>query len=232
MTDKICGEMMNKYELNGNRYCHFFYPELEQFLGEEKMKYVKNELLNKSENIFDNYDLKRQEGENDSHICSMIRNDSVKEFVSYLTRINYSLSSQITPSIFETNSFLIERKNTALIEYSAFFGSIKIFKYLMSKVELTESLWLYVIHSKKEELIHILEEKKVCPPKFENKNEEELNEQNNEYLRCLIESIKCHHNNFADYIQNIFLFQREKDPKRKEATISNCIKYHNYPIII
>ena len=229
MTEKICEYMMNKCEPNGNRYCHFFYPELEHFLGEEKMKSVKKELLNKSENIFNNYDLKREEGENDSHICSMIRDDSVEEFISYVTRSNYSLSSQIAPSIFETNSFLIERKNTTLIEYSAFFGSIQIFQYLMmNEVELTSSLWLYAIHSKNAELIHILETKNVCPPKFENKSEEELKEANNEYLICLIKSIKCHHNDFADYIQNTFLFQEEKDPKRNEMVICNCIKYHNY----
>ena len=46
------------------------------------MKSVKKEFLNKSENVFDIYDLKHQEGENDSHICSIIRNDSVEEFVS------------------------------------------------------------------------------------------------------------------------------------------------------
>ena len=229
MTDKICEEMMSKQETNGNRYCHFFYPELEQFFGEEKMKYVKNELLNKSENVFDNYELKRQEGENDSHICSMIRNDSVEEFVLYVIRSNCSLSSRIIPSIFETNSFLIEQNDTTLIEYSAFFGSIQIFQYLMMNgVELTASLWLYVIHSKNAELIHILETNNVCRPEFENKNEGELNEPNNEYLRCFIESIKCHHNDFADYIQNNFLFQEEKDPKRDESIISNCIKYHNY----
>ena len=229
LTDKICEAMMNKQEPNGNRYCHFFYPELEQFLGEEKMKTVKNELLNKSSNIFDNYDMKREEGENDSHICSMIRNDSVEEFISYVTRSNYSLSSQITPSIFETNPFLLERNDTTLIEYSAFFGSIQIFQYLMmSEAKLTSSLWLYAIHSKNAELINWLETKNVCPTKFDNENEEELNEANNEYLRCFIESIKCHHNDFADYIQNNFLFQEEKDPKRDESIISNCIKYHNY----
>ncbi|KAK8850249.1 hypothetical protein M9Y10_018375 [Tritrichomonas musculus] len=99
MTDRICELMMNKYETNGNRYCHFFYPELVQFIGEKKMTSVKNELLNNSSNIFDNCELKRQEGENDSHICSMIRNDSVEEFISYVTRLNHSLYSKITPSI-------------------------------------------------------------------------------------------------------------------------------------
>ena len=229
LTDDICESMLTKYEPNGNRYCHFFYPELEEFLGAEKMKSVKNELLNESSNIFDNYDMKREEGENDSHICSMIRKDSVEEFISYVTRSNYSLSSQIVPSIFETNSFLLEGKNTTLIEYSAFFGSIQIFQYLMiNEVKLTPSLWLYAIHSNNAELIHMLETSNVIPPKFENKSEIEFNGPDNEYLRCLTESIKCHHNDFADYFDNNFVFQEKKDPKRIKAIIYNCIKYHNY----
>ena len=47
-------------------------------------------------------------------------------------------------------------------------------------------------------------------------------------MRFLIESIKCHHNDFADYIQKNFLFHGEKDLEQKEAIIANCIKYHNY----
>ncbi|KAK8888241.1 hypothetical protein M9Y10_039306 [Tritrichomonas musculus] len=229
MTDTISEKMMYIQESNGNRYCHFFYPELEHFLGKEKMEYVKNELLNNPSNVFHNYDLKRQEGENDSQILSMIRNDSVEEFISYVTRSNHSLSSKITPSIFETNSFLIENKNTTLIEYSAFFGSIQIFQYLMiNEVKLTPSLWLYAIHSNNAELIHMLETSNVIPPKFENKSEIEFNGPDNEYLRCLTESIKCHHNDFADYFDNNFVFQEKKDPKRIKAIIYNCIKYHNY----
>ena len=229
MTDTISSYMMNKFETNGNRYCHFFYPELEHFLGEEKMEDVKKELLNKNPNIFDTFELNRQEGENDSLICSMIRKDLVEEFIPYLTRNNYSLSSQITPSIFETNPFLISQKTITLIEYSAFFGSIQIFQYLkLNGVELTPSLWLHVIHSKNAELIHILETNKVCPPIFENKYEEELNNSNNNYLRCFIESIRCHHKDFSDYIENNLLFQEENNSKINELIVSNYIKCHNY----
>ena len=51
---------------------------------------------------------KRKEGENDSHICSLIRNDSIIEFIKYVTENNYSLDYTITSSIFETNSFLLK----------------------------------------------------------------------------------------------------------------------------
>lgn len=58
----IYNEIINKYELNGNRYFHFFYPKIEKLIGEEERKEVKNELLNTDPNIFDNFDEKRQEG--------------------------------------------------------------------------------------------------------------------------------------------------------------------------
>ena len=129
ISDEIYKELLYKIENNRNRYCHFFLPELEQFIGEEKMNFLKNELLNEDPTIFTDYEKKREEGENDSYICSLIRQDSVEEFIAHVNRFNISPKSEISPSIFETNPFLIDNKNTSLIEYSAFFGSIQIFQY-------------------------------------------------------------------------------------------------------
>ena len=230
ISEEIYEEIVNKVENNGNRYWHFFIPELENFVGEEKMKFVKNELLKKDANFLTNYEEKRERGENESHICSLIRQDSIEDFIIYLTSQNISPSSEILPSVFETNPFLIDNKNTTLIEYSAFFGSIQIFRYLlMSEAELTPSLWLYAIHSKNAELIRLLESTKVPPPKFHMKEKEEEEEKSiNNYEECFIESIKCHHNDIADYIENNFIDQMKKDSQQKEEIISKCIKYHNY----
>ena len=221
---------MSKVENNGNRYWHFFIPELENFVGEEKMKFVKDELLKEDPSIFTNYDQKRQEGENDSYICSLIRQDSIEDFITHVTRYNISPLSEISPSIFETNSFLIDNKNTTLIEYSAFFGSIQIFQYLLTnEAELTPSLWLYAIHSKNAELIHLLESNEVPPPKSDKKEKRKrVKTSSQNYEHCFIESIKCHHNDIADYIENNFLDQKKKNSQQNEEIISNCIKYHNY----
>ena len=226
ISDSIFKEMMLKVDSSGYFYCHFFYPELEKFAGEEKMKDIKDELLLNNPNMFENFDMKRQEGENDSYICSLIRQDSVEDFIAHVNRANYSLSSKISPSIFETNNFLLEKKNTTLNEYSAFYGSIQIFQYLkMNKVKLTPSLWLYAIHSKNAELIHLLESNNVPPP---DEKENDNKNSTKSYIKCLTESIKCHHNDFADYIENNLMVQNENDSKQKEEIISNSIKYHNY----
>ena len=70
-----------------------------------------------------------KKGENGSYICTLIRHDLVEEFISHVHRTNISLSSQIKTSIFETNSCLIENKNTSLIEYSAFLVQFKFFDF-------------------------------------------------------------------------------------------------------
>ena len=62
---------------------------------------------------------------------------------------------------------------------------------MMNGVELTPSLWL----------IHLLESNKVAPPKFVNESEKEGDISNDDYIECMIESIKCHHNDIADYFE-------------------------------
>ena len=211
-SDSIINLIINKIEKNGNRYCHFFYPEIKKFVDEEQIKKIEKEMIAKEPNIFDNFDQNRHKGENESYICHLIRQDSVEEFISHVNRSNIQLSSTIEPSIFETNSFLIKNNDISLIEYAAFFGSIQIFQYLkMNQVELKPSLWLYAIHSKNVELIHLLESYEVKPP-------------NNDYEKCYIESIKCHHNDIADYIEMNLLPQN----KKSEDVISSIFHYHNY----
>ena len=90
-----------------------------------------------------------------------------------------------------------------MIEYATFFGSIQIINYLYKNgVLLTDSLCIYAIHGENEEIIHILEEKnnhKKKPSIIMNLKDPIT------YEKCFIESLKCHHNNIANYIQQNFL---------------------------
>ena len=87
------------------KYPQYFQPEIQPFINEKWFpKYdpkrkengwveeIKKEL---PENFYE----KRKEGENDSPICEMIRNDKITEFASYVTRNGISLNSKILPSI-------------------------------------------------------------------------------------------------------------------------------------
>lgn len=64
---------------------------------------------------------KRLEGENDNYICELIRLNKVNGFDNYNNRNKLSFNSYIPKSIFETNSFLIDKDRIKLIEYAAFF---------------------------------------------------------------------------------------------------------------
>ncbi|KAK8857347.1 hypothetical protein M9Y10_015751 [Tritrichomonas musculus] len=99
----IADSINNQYDKNGNRYRDFFYPELKPFLDQSKIKAIESYLLSENENIFDNFDENRHIGENNSYICTLIRQDSVEDFISHVNRTNINLKSEIIPSIFETN---------------------------------------------------------------------------------------------------------------------------------
>ena len=172
-------------------------PEIDQFFFPEGQK------------IDQDFEIKRHQGENDSNICVLIRQDLIKEFVILMNKSKISIEQKIESSLFETNRFLIER-NPTLIEYASFFGSIQIFQYLLlNKAKLSPDLWLYSIHGQNPEIIHLLEENLVDPP-------------NNSYDECFIESVKCHHNDFADYFQNNY------DVKINEKILISIIHSHNY----
>ena len=109
-------EFVSTFETNGY-YCHFFYPELKEFAGDEKTKNIKESLLAYNSTIFDQFDEKRHQGVDDAYISSLIRSDSVEQFIQHINKSNIPLSSTIKASIFETNSFLIENQNSTLIEY-------------------------------------------------------------------------------------------------------------------
>ena len=214
INDYIYEKLVSKTEANGNHYRHFFYPEIKKFIGDEKAKDIEKELIEKDSNIFHRFEEKREEGENEGLLCSYIREDSVEKFVSYVTLTNMPLEVELLPSIFETNSFLIENKNPTLIEYAAFFGAIQIFQYLkFNDVKSEPSLWLYAIHSRNAEMIHLIESCQVGPP---NKGH-------------LCESIKCHHNEITNYIENNLMTDDNDDKlKKSKKVISAILKFHNY----
>ena len=121
-------------------------------------------IINEFKDYINSFEQNRQNGENDTYLSELIRNDSISEFISFVHQYNLLLSSKLRPSIFEMNPLLNEREPT-LIEYAAFYGSIQIFNYLKDNdVTLEPSLWIYIIHSNNAELFYFLEEKQIRPP--------------------------------------------------------------------
>ena len=192
------------------QYQPFFYTELNKL----------NVKLSEKENPenYENYEEKRFKGENDSYLCEIIRNDIIEEFTFYFTKGEFSLSDLIEPSIYESNAFLIGKRQS-LIEYSAFFGSIQIFRFLIQNgVKLLPSLWLYSIHGRNPDMIHLLEENHVYPS-------------DNTYQECLEESIKCHHNELAFYFINNFIDENDFHSNYKKNEIYYGFHYYNFEFI-
>lgn len=73
VDDCVYGELNSQIELNGNKYCHFFYPEIKEFVGEEKSQNILNDLLSIDSNILDHFNEKRHEGENDSYAKILLK---------------------------------------------------------------------------------------------------------------------------------------------------------------
>ena len=138
-------------------YPQYFFNEIKPFIDE-----LIHEKIKSAENV-DNFDELRILGQNHRYVCQLIQKDSIDEFISYTKKKNFSFTGKISSSIFETNHMLMMNEPT-LIEYAAFNGSIKIFKFLQSKgVPLTSSIWKYAVHGNNTQLIHILEDNNVEP---------------------------------------------------------------------
>lgn len=79
-----------------------------------------------------------------------------------------------------------------LIQYAAFFGSFKIFQYLLNnKAVINDKVYEEAIRGNNAEIFQLLEENR-------GKVSEKI------YEECLVKSILCHHNNIANYILNTY----------------------------
>lgn len=211
IDELIASNIIEETKFNIRNYIQYFFFDIKKFFDNFLIQ-------NFSIDSIESYNEKRKIGENDDEICYLIRKDLIDEFISYVKKNNYPLNSKINQSIFETNNFLLKNEPT-LIEYAAFFGSTQIFKYLyLNGVELIQSIWIYAIHSDNPEMIHLFIEMNIIKPDDES------------YQKCLKESIKCHHNDIANYIINNLIDQDnyQLGENYNDNIVAYGFKYHNY----
>ena len=104
--------------LKDKNYHLYFHKIIDTFLTEDEKETIKSELSKLDKNTLQNFESKCKIGENESYLCSLIRNDLIDDFVIHTNQTNLKLTSQINSSIYETNSFLLKNPKTSLIEYS------------------------------------------------------------------------------------------------------------------
>lgn len=100
IEESMINYILTKNSSSQSKYCHFFYPEIKQFISSEDSNLIEEEMKNIDVNVFTDFDAKRKIGENDSYICQLIREDSIDDFIIYINKTDYPLSGQIPPSIF------------------------------------------------------------------------------------------------------------------------------------
>ena len=76
----VLESFLNAYLQNKNYY---LYPAIKDILEETILKEIEKEISEKFEEKFSTCKEKCQIGENDLYICSLIRSDSVEEFIVY-----------------------------------------------------------------------------------------------------------------------------------------------------
>ena len=99
--EKIISDIMIINYENNFPYSHYLYSGIKSFIDKYTLKTIENKIKTIYKEEITDFVEKCRIGENDSYICSLIRQDSVKEFISYINRKNISLVSEIQPSIFE-----------------------------------------------------------------------------------------------------------------------------------
>lgn len=199
---------------NDSNFIIYFYLEVKPFMNREVTSSIKN-YIHQIDNI-EHFRQQRRIGQNDNEICIMIRDDSVDEFARFIGRTNVSLNSTINTSIYETNALLLNHSST-LIQYTAFYGSIKIFKYLLlHNVQLDPEIWPYAIHGRNYDITHLLESIEIeIPIKV--------------YNDIFVEIIRSHHNEFFDYmISNHSDIQEQMD---NLALLDIAYESYNYQLI-
>lgn len=119
---------------------------------------------------------------NQEKVALLIRSDDVLSFQKVHSSTNLNLDTKIN-SNYENCEF--SERNPSLIEYSALFGAVNVFKYLLlNGATLTENLSQFAVTGGNYEIIHILEQN---GSKFNN-------------LSALNKAIKFHRNELVEYI--------------------------------
>ncbi|KAK8839044.1 hypothetical protein M9Y10_032510 [Tritrichomonas musculus] len=172
----------------------YFYPEIKGFLDDNCDLPIDNT---------DNIETLRKTEYSEYRLIQLIQNDLFDEFLSYINANNFDLSkSIIRSSLSETNLFIIQEIDYAKtmnddnlypkpIDYAAFFGSLKIFNYLLSKnCSMEPRIWLYAIHGRNKDIIHVIESNSIQPESA---------------IECLNFSIDCYHNELSSYILSNYI---------------------------
>ena len=184
---------------------HFFWPEYIENEGSERVDYLIGDIIKPYRSDSNQFCIDRLEYHSDATIAKLIRSDDIESFQNFIARTNLPLNSKIKDSIYEINSDIRNMCNS-LIEYAAFFGSIKIFKFLFYQLdEMPKNVLLAASFGNNLDIIHLIEKKEIVPNQL-----------------TLYGSIISHRNELFDYL--VSNYQIDLDFQ----LVDDVLMSHNY----
>lgn len=173
----VATDSLYEQSTNTEEYCIYFYPEIKEYysdspsLANKYLLQLKECVESSGYHItdtddkpyFDKFIELRSEGKNPDPILLSIRMDDVEHFQQLLSQTNTPVDKLVQRSIFERFIFINESNKESLptlIEFAAFFGSIKCFKFLYQKVpDLPNTIANFAVAGGNYEIIHLCEQK-------------------------------------------------------------------------
>ena len=149
-----------------------------------------------------------QEGVNPSNLARAIRNDDVEKFQEISSQANFDFNQTIKPSLYERCSF-INKEDVSLVDYAAFFGSIKCFRFLLLNGQKIKSTFKYAVAGGNLEIIHHCEQNQTS------------------FERSYQAAIEFHRNDIFYYLYENKIIQFNNLTRLGEE----CIRYDNYEIL-
>ncbi|OHS97354.1 hypothetical protein TRFO_36450 [Tritrichomonas foetus] len=170
----------------------YFWPEIKKYFPEyfeqqiSLSLYKKDQIERYSEEDHIYY---RSFGSNEHPLALIVRNDDINEFQNIISCSDFDLNMVMPTSQYEQCEFVFDQ--TSLIEYSAFFGAEKIFKFLyLNHIPISSKISRYAVAGGNTEIIHLIERHEIS------------------FYRCLEIAIEFHQNEVVRYfIENGFLIE-------------------------
>lgn len=183
----------------------FLAKEINEFIDKENIHFKKVGIL--TDELFE---------EKSSQICRYIQNDSIRDFVTFVTlNHNFNMNQKVPyDPMFEIDPFLYKNaEKLSVLEYAFYCGSMKIINYLLKNYErkLDSKLWYYAIHSGEPKLITLLEGR--------------TNSFDVYFVQYFKEAVSFHQNAIAAYLLNSY---PEYHHKIENNYMLKAIGDHNY----
>lgn len=190
-------------------FAHILNPSLFKTMCYLERETYSSEMLDQiNENDFETHKKFVKIGKNMNNIAMSIRNDNLDELQQSLFEKDFKFNfNEIIPnSVYERCSFV--NLKVTYIEYAAFFGSVKCFKYLLlNGAILTPNIAKFAVGGGNNEIIRICEQKK-CD--FKDTVQVAIKHHHWEILKWLISTEKIEFDKVNEYITSCIFFNNYK----------------------